>query len=309
MKFLERAFDDANQVWKYVVVFLCAILLWPMIGSIPLILVSLLPYLMEHGIGNLPADNAAITGAYLGNNLRFFLLLLSTAISLLLTVQMVKILHRRTFPEVVNGRKNLRTGRVWTGAGVWFALMAITYAADFLLCREDYVVQFDLLRFIPLCLISLVMIPLQTASEEFLFRGYLMQGFAALTRKRWIALLVPALCFGLMHGFNPEIAEFGFWAIMPQYIWFGLFFGLVAMLDDGIELSIGLHAANNIFLSLFATHRSSALPTDAVLEVVHIHPMKDTLLLVVLSLIAGLYLARKYRWSLRRVRQSPLRDY
>jgi membrane protease YdiL (CAAX protease family) len=307
MNFLERASDQMNQIWKYLLVFLCALLLWPLIGSIPLVIVSLIPFLGENPSGSLPSDNAlVISGAYLSDNLRLLLLLFSTAVALLLTVLSVKALHKRSFTEVVNGTKKIRTGRILTGAGVWFALMAITYTADYLLCREDYIVQFNASRFIPLFFITLILMPFQTTGEEFLFRGYLTQGFAALTGKRWIALLAPSLCFGFMHAFNPEVKEFGFWATMPQYIYFGLFFGLVAILDDGIELSIGLHAANNIFLSLFVTHRSSALQTDAMLEVIHISPVKDTLLLVVLSIIAGLYFAGKYKWHFRYVLNKPI---
>jgi hypothetical protein len=78
-----------------------------------------------------------------------------------------------------------------------------------------------------------------------------------------------------------------------------LFFGLVAILDDGIELSMGLHAANNIFLSLFVTHSSSALQTDAVFEVVRIDPVKDTYVLVILSLAAFFYFAWRYQWKYR----------
>ncbi|MDR2810443.1 MAG: CPBP family intramembrane metalloprotease [Tannerellaceae bacterium] len=309
MKFLERSFDPTNRIWKYLLVFICALFLWPLIGFIPLIVVSLIPYLNENGIAKLPLDGAAmISGSHLSNNMWLFFQLLSTAIALFLTVWLVKLLHRRSFAEVVNGTKKIRIKRILTGAGVWFALMTITYAVDFVVCREDYVLQFSLPHFLPLLFISLLLMPFQTTGEEFLFRGYLTQGCAALTRKRWAAALIPALCFGLMHAPNPEVREFGFWIMMPQYIYFGLFFGLVAILDDGIELSMGLHAANNIFLSLFATHRSSALQTDAVLEVTHIYPLKDTLLLVLLSLIAGLYFAWKYKWNLRNVLKEPLRD-
>jgi membrane protease YdiL (CAAX protease family) len=236
-------------------------------------------------------------GGELSNNVMLSLILFSTVVALVLTVWLVKVLHGRSFSEVVNGRKKVRVGRCLTGAGLWLALMSAVYVADFLLNRGDYVVRFDLGRFIPLIFISLVLIPFQAAGEEYLFRGYMAQGFAAWTGRRWVAWVAPSFVFGLMHVFNPEVGEYGFWAMMPQYIYCGLFFGLTAILDDGIELAVGLHAANNIFLSLFVTSESSVLQTDAVLEVVNIDPLKDTLLLVLMSVVAASLLAVRYKWN------------
>ena len=76
--------------------------------------------------------------------------------------------------------------------------------------------------------------------------------------------MMTSVLFGLMHAFNPEVEEFGFFTMMPQYILFGLIFGIVTILDDGIEAAIGAHAANNIFLCIMVTHNSSALQTPAV---------------------------------------------
>ncbi|MDR1918750.1 MAG: CPBP family intramembrane metalloprotease [Tannerellaceae bacterium] len=298
MKFLEHALDKKNQVWKYLLVCLGALVVWPTIGQIPLLIVVLVKAFANGGLGALNPDNLA-DFSYLGlsKNLALGLVLFSMAVSLVLTVLLVKLLHKRTFSEVINGRKKIRVERCLTGAGVWFVIMLLAYAVDILINREDYIVQFNLSQFIPLLFIVLIFIPFQTTGEEFLFRGYLAQGLAAWTKRHWVAWLVPSLIFGLMHIANPEVKEFGFWASMPQYIYFGLFFGLISILDDGIELAMGLHAANNIFLALFATHKSSALQTDAVLEIVHLNPYKDTLLLVLMSAVAMAYFVWKYKWD------------
>jgi membrane protease YdiL (CAAX protease family) len=308
MKFLEHALDKNNQVWKYLIVCLCALVVWPVIGQIPTYVVMLVKGLPNIDMESLRAGNIA-AGLGISKTAALGLVLFSMAVALLLTILFVKLLHKRSFSEVINGTKKIRINRCLTGAGVWFVIMLLAYAADFLLNREDYVVRFNLSQFIPLLIIVLIFIPFQTTSEEFLFRGYLAQGFAAWTKRSWVAWLVPSLLFGLLHVANPEVKEFGFWAAMPQYIYFGLFFGLISILDDGIELAMGLHAANNIFLALFATHKSSALQTDAVLEVIHINPYKDTLLLVLMSFVALGYFVWKYKWDFnilkREIRVEP----
>ncbi|MCK7531415.1 MAG: hypothetical protein MZV63_10465 [Marinilabiliales bacterium] len=60
--------------------------------------------------------------------------------------------------------------------------------------------------------------------------------------------------------------------MIPQYVFFGLVFAVLTMLDDGIELAIGAHAANNAFLSVFVTHKDSALQTPAMYEQMEIYP-------------------------------------
>ena len=114
-------------------------------------------------------------------------------------------------------------------------------------------------------------IPFQAAFEEVIFRGYLMQGFAAMYRDTdGFPLIMTSVLFGLMHAFNPEVKEFGFFTMMPQYIVFGLIFGIITILDDGIEASMGAHAANNIFLVIMVTNKSSALQTPALYEQISI---------------------------------------
>jgi membrane protease YdiL (CAAX protease family) len=309
MKFIERAFDRQNQVWKYLLVCAGALFIWPAIGSIPLVIVVLVKAVSIDGIAGLdPANIMDFSGYGLSKNLVFALMLIPSVVTLLMTVLLVKTLHRRSFSETVNGTRKIRIDRCLSGAGVWFVLTALAYGIDYGVHPGDYVLQFDLSRFLPLVFITLLLIPFQATYEEFLFRGYLVQGLGVWTRSRWVALLAPSLVFGLMHMANPEVQEFGFWLTMPQYIYFGLFFGAVAILDDGIELSIGLHAANNIFLSLFATHQSSALQTDAIFEVVRIDPVKDTCVQVILSLVVLFYFARKYKWDFHTLNCAPIWD-
>ena len=86
---------------------------------------------------------------------------------------------------------------------------------------------------------------------------------------------MTSILFGLMHALNPEVKEFGFFTMMPQYILFGLIFGIITILDDGIEAAMGAHAANNIFLSIMVTNSSSALQTPALYEQQNIYPWTE----------------------------------
>ena len=50
---------------------------------------------------------------------------------------------------------------------------------------------------------------------------------------------------------------------MVFYIGTGFFFGIVTLLDEGTELALGLHAANNIVAAIFVTADWTVFQTDA----------------------------------------------
>jgi len=232
-------------------------------------------------------------------NLGVFLMLFAFAVGLFVFIGLIRLFHNgRTYKETINGTKKIRWNRVWVGVWTWGAIMAIAASVDVLVNPENFVFQFDAARFIPLIFIVLLLIPLQTTFEEITFRGYFAQGLAGLTRSRWVAFLVPSIVFGLIHAGNPEVAEFGFWVVMPKYIIGGLVYGLISTLDDGIELAIGAHAIHNIFLCLFFTHSASALRTYALFEIQEVDMgIRSILVSLAFSTIFVAFLAWKYKWD------------
>jgi membrane protease YdiL (CAAX protease family) len=146
-------------------------------------------------------------------------------------------------------------------------------------------------------MISVLFIPFQAAFEEIMFRGYLMQGFATLVKNRWFPLIMTSVLFGLLHAFNPEVKEFGFFTMMPQYIVFGLIFGIVTILDDGIEAAMGAHTANNIFLCIMVTSQSSSLQTPALYQEYTTHPWPELAVLTFSGIVFILILKMIFRWN------------
>jgi len=300
MKFLERAFDGQNQFWKYLLVCLAGFLGGQILGSIPMVIVIMIKaYTGGGSMAMNPNNMMDLTALGISKNLIFFLAMFSFVVSLLVTIFLIKVLHQRTFSETVNGTRKIRIGRLVSGATAWTIVMVVYLIIDYSFNSGNYVLQLNWGNFIVLIILSLCIIPFQITSEELVFRGYLVQGVAAWTKNRYLAILFPGLLFGLMHIANPEVREFGFWLSMPQYVFFGLLFGLISVLDDGIELAMGMHAANNIFTLIFTTHAASALPTDALFEVQTINPAKELVALLITGLIVLAYFAFRYKWNFR----------
>jgi membrane protease YdiL (CAAX protease family) len=93
-------------------------------------------------------------------------------------------------------------------------------------------------QFAPLAIAVLLVIPLQAAAEEFLFRGSLMQALGAWVRPAGFAILLSSVAFGLAHGLPLP----GFVAITA----FGLVLAWVTVRTGGLEAAIAPHQVNNV---------------------------------------------------------------
>lgn len=297
MKHLERTLDGQNQWWKYLVIILVAVFGAQIIGAIPFAIVIALKSIKGGGFTPNPENSADFSVYGIPPNLSLILLMIPFLLGLIALILMVKPMHKRTWREVANGTNTIRWSRFFTGAAVWIILYSVYLAVMVYADRDNFQISYNPSSFLTLIAISFLLIPFQTTFEELMFRGYISQGIAAWTRSRWMVLIVPAFFFGLMHAFNPEIKEFGFWIAMPQYWYFGLFFGFLTIVDDGIEMAMGVHAANNIFLSVMVTHKASALQTPAFFTQQNIDPVLDTISLVGISLVFVFILAKKYNWK------------
>ena len=161
---------------------------------------------------------------------------------------------------------------------------------------QAYIFQLNWSTFLPLLLISIFFLPIQTSLEELVFRGYALQGIGNLTKSRLIALLITSVLFGLIHGMNPEVAKYGFWTMQMYYVSAGLILGIMTIMDDSLELALGVHAATNIYGALFLSYEGSALQTDSIFKTTEINPILMFIFLLLMGAIFLFLCSRKYKW-------------
>ena len=263
MKHLSGVLKQENQWWKYLLVFIIAFLGGQFIGAIPL-LVAMAIGAAQNGGDIIKPDNPMDFSAYgIDPNLGLILMIIPFLVMLFIAILLIKGFHTRTTKQVINGGGAFRWKRFWIGVVVWGAYSAITLIIALLADPDNFEFNFNLTSFIPLVLISVFLIPFQAGTEEFFFRGYLAQGVGAWTKNRIMVIIIPAIFFALLHSANPEVKDFGFWLMMPSYCLLGIFFGLITVLDNGIEMAVGVHSVNNAFASIFITSKSSVFQTPA----------------------------------------------
>ena len=142
------------------------------------------------------------------------------------------------------------------------------------------------------------MIPIQTSMEEYFMRGYLMQGIGIVAKNKWKPLLITSLLFGLLHILNPEVQKLGY-GIMVFYIGTGLLLGIMTLMDEGLELALGFHAANNLTAALLVTAEWTAFTTDSVYKDIS-NPILGWDILVPVFVVFPILLfifSKKYNWT------------
>ena len=141
------------------------------------------------------------------------------------------------------------------------------------------------------------MIPLQTTAEELLMRGYLFQGLGAAFKSRLAPLLITSISFGFLHALNPEVAKLGY-GLISIYVITGLFLGMITLMDEGLELSIGFHAANNLVIALLVTSDWTAFQTNSIYKDFSDPVLAEYIILpVIIYSLVGFIFSKKYKWS------------
>ncbi|UAB80235.1 CPBP family intramembrane metalloprotease [Marixanthomonas sp. SCSIO 43207] len=294
--FIKQAFNYLHDSWRYIVGAV-VIFIASQLGALPFVLIAALKVMGEGGDITSLDDPATLMTA-LDSNLTLFLMLLSFVIGLVAVVLIVKYLHNQPLKAVTTSRKKVDWGRIWFS----FLLVAIPTilltVVDYYSNPDDYIVQFEAVPFIILAIIAILMIPLQTSFEEYLFRGYLMQGIGVIAKNRWLPLIITSVVFGGLHFFNPEVDKLGN-IIMIYYIGTGFFLGIITLMDEGMELALGFHAGNNLIAALLVTADWTVFQTNSILKDIS-NPSAgfDILIpvLVMYPILIGI-MAWKYKWT------------
>ena len=286
-------FDESYRLknFGYYVLGSFILIIFSTIGQIPLLF--FLPT-------ELPAPDASAMDLFkdIPSNLRLFLILISFVFVVPAIWLVVKKLHDLPIMSILSSRKKIDLQRVLYSFMIWAAVVTSFVLLEYFISPENYQVNFNFNQFIVLAIIAILLIPIQTSVEEIVFRGYLMQGFGNWFNSRLMALLLTSIVFGSLHLANPEIGALGYEFIV-FYIAIGLVLGIMTLMDEGIELALGFHAANNLCVALLVTSDWTAFQTASLFKDVSDPELVPDLVLFlgIIYPITLYYLAKKYNWQ------------
>ncbi len=290
--FIKQAFNYQHDFWRYLLG-LAIIVLAVIIGQIPLAAAMF----MEGGMDIVGMKETEML-KILDSNLNLFLLLLTFAVGLAALFFVVKFIHYQPIKTVTTSRKKVDWNRFFFAFGLVAIFSIVVTGIDYFSNPQDYLVNFQAGPFFIMLIIALIMIPLQTSFEEYLFRGYLMQGIGVLVKNKWFPLILTSVVFGGLHFFNPEVTKMGN-VIMIYYIGTGFLLGIMTLMDEGMELALGFHAGNNLLTAVLVTADWTAFQTNSLLIDIS-DPTAGADILIPIFIVYPLFLyimAKKYGWS------------
>lgn len=292
--FIAQGNTKENVFWKYLLgsfILFCASL----VGQLPFIFGVYIKSYKE----KIPYPNTyEATVGFLDSNLALFLMLVSFVFVFFQLYALVRFFHKQSFLQLITSRNSIDWHRVLFSFSIWAGITIISTVVVYILYPEDFIVQFDWIPFLLLFVIGLLLFPFQIGSEELIFRGYLMQGFGNLAKNKWFPLLMTSLIFGMLHIANPEVDKMGY-SILIYYIGTGLFLGIITLMDEGMELALGFHFANNFIAALLVTSDWTAFQTHSILKSTSDPSVFFDIILpisIIFPILVVLF-EKKYRWT------------
>ena len=289
--FLNQALDYKNPFWMYLLGSF-VIIIFVIIGQLPITF-----FITKESISAAGGDPMVALRS-LNKNLQLILLLTPFLVGFLGLFLVVKKIHNRSLTSISTSRKSLDWNRIMYAFSVWSVVSILLIFGDYFFNPDSYEWNFNLKSFSLLLIISILLMPIQTSLEEYIFRGYLMQGFSFLFNSRWVALFITSIVFGSLHFSNPEVQKLGL-GVMAYYIGTGLFLGILTLMDDGIELALGFHASNNIMTALLVTSSWTVFQTESILIDISEPTLGGETFFSLFILYPGFIflMSRKFNWS------------
>lgn len=235
-----------------------------------------------------------------GSTAAFSLLLMPWIFVFFALLLAVKFILKWPIVSLFTNRLKFDFKRFGFGFFLWFSLSLITF---FVGKNELVLNNFDATKFFQLLVVAILVLLIQCTAEELVFRSFLLKWIGTKAPQALLQIVITGIIFGYLHGSNPEIDTLGKIAL-TYYIGTGIFLGFLVLIDDGLELSIGFHFANNLFAALVVTNNWQVFQTDAIFMDTNPPSFTATDFFVSFGgqLLFLLVCWKVYRWNLARLR-------
>jgi len=240
--YLDMARDGKNNLWRYIL-------------GILIILTVFYGYSM---VVPESVDALGSLGNYILQDFSYILYFLSI-------VLVVKFLHKRSFHSLLTSRKTINWKLMGVGFAIYFILMLLfSLLPQLIMDPSSISLTPDILGFLIFLPFLLILVPIQTTSEELFFRGYLLQATGFLSGNFVFLAILNGIIFMLPHLANPEVACSPLIAII-DWVVFGFVMAYITLKSGSLELAIGAHASNNLFITVISNYQGSVFSTPSLL--------------------------------------------
>ncbi|MCK9151514.1 CPBP family intramembrane glutamic endopeptidase [Methanobacterium alcaliphilum] len=301
--FLDSAHHGKNSWWRYLITIILTLAVAPVVAGaiIGFLLALVIMFFSQNMDVSILLYQLSSTDALMNSPLLFLVLVaIAYALAFFFLYLALRVLHKREFISIINIYKKVRWNKIIKGAGLWFFLMVIADLISYLIAPGDFIINFNPQNFVLLAIIALIAFPIQASLEELVFRGYIMQGIGLLFKKPFSVVIVSAICFAVLHWFNGSNLTMSASITGGAFI-IGIMLGIITLADNGIELAVGIHIINNLYVSVIHSAPESGLGSLPSLIVSPMDPYTSPFSLIILSAVVIFVLFRHRKDDLRRV--------
>lgn len=288
--YLDSARQGRSAWWTYLLGLGLILFAWLIVGSV----LTVIGLLLFHAFGGQAAmgnlGNSVNLLSAMPAEQAFVITNISFVPFLLAIVLVVWLVHGRSPKTLITPFTRINWGRMALSFGIWLALAALSSLVEFLIWPETFRLSFAPGRYLAFLALPLLFTPIQIATEELFFRGYLLQAMGLVIRRRVVIIVLSGLLFFLPHLANPElylgenaVSNFVFTAL--AYLFMGALLTWATLADQTLEVALGVHAANNLYVGLLVNFEGSALPTPAVVMTSHYDAVFNLVMLLVSAAI------------------------
>lgn len=288
MSFILQTYRGKNDWWRWMLIL--AILLYPYFFRFYEYLYQYDEQLENfHALKSFSGDKAEVILTSILKYILYLAILLAG----------VKFIHKRDVTTIFNTQNTIRYKRIFFSFCCFGLLICLVTFAEYLVYPKDFVFQFHKETFLKLFVVVFFLSPIKVFFQEAFFRGYLLQCFAISFKSKWLAVLFVSLLFGGFFSLHAQSDFFEF-NLLFYYIVADILLGIIVLMDDGIELAIGIGWFSNVFSYLLLTNEWMAFKTDSLFFNTSSEP--DYLFLMYLPLFLVFPLCififnKVYKWS------------
>lgn len=295
--FLNNAKQGNNSILRYLITIILSLIVASLVaGAFLAIFIVIWVLLFKQGL------NVEVFLNQLLKDPLFLIVMvgLSFSISYLFLYLCVRFIHKKTFISIINTGNKVRWKKIGIGAVAWLGIIVILDIISYLIDPGSFKISLNPHGFWILALLALIAFPIQASFEEVFFRGYLMQGISLIFERPWVVLMVTSLCFALLHWWNGGTVVMSLSIVMGTFI-IGLMLGILTMADNGIELAIGVHIINNLYVSVIHSSPDGGLGNLPSLVVSPSDPYLSPVILALAAVILIGVLFRNRREDVLRI--------
>mgnify|MGYP005844876103 FL=1 len=291
--FLNNVYLGRNDAWRYLMTVFMSFVASNVGAGLMVGVIIAAILLLKGGAGAL-GDISAFSGPTL-----LLMVAIGFSASMFFLYVGLKFIHKRDFISAVNSRGYLDWRRILRGAGAWFLIVVVLDLVSVL--ADPSGVRFNFgAGFWWLLILAILAFPVQASFEEIFFRGYLMQGLWALIKRPVPLIIINSAIFSVLHWSNGSNLSMSLSITVSTFI-IGVVLALVTLADDGVEMAMGVHIANNLYVSVIHSSPDAGLGDLPSLMVSPSDPYTSPLTLLLASALLVLILFRGRYQDLGRI--------